>query len=127
MPRQTHAQKQVPAFPAALARFTLARQTNALSFTLTTRNSYLIRFSFLRAGASQRNLSRRTMQCFLQRHHDVGFDIISAFRHRLSLTKSAEGRAPATAPEKGFKEIAETGAAKFKLDATIFSGSLRTS
>ena len=122
MPRQTHAQKQVPAFPAALARFTLARQTNALSFTHTARNFYLIRFGFLRTSASQRNLSRRTMQRFLQRHHDIGFDIVPAFRRYLSLAKSAEGRAPATPTEKGFKEIAEPGAAKFKLDAAIFSG-----
>ena len=59
------------------------------------------------------------MQCFLQRHHDVGFDIASAFRHRFPLTKPAEGRATATATEKSFKEIAKTGATKFKLDAAI--------
>src|SRR5215470_6638921 len=62
------------------------------------------------------------MQCFLQCHHNIGFDIAATFRRLTALAKPAEGRTPAASAEKGFKEIAEPSAAKFKLDPAIFSG-----
>src|SRR6266480_1884113 len=120
VPRQSHPQKQIAAFSTALAGLTLARKANALSFAHTTRNFYLIRFRFFRTGAAQRNLSRRTMQRFLQRDHDVGFDIAPALRHGTALSETAEGRPTTTAPEECFEKIAEPGPAELKFDTTVF-------
>src|SRR5436189_5557985 len=61
------------------------------------------------------------MQCFLERDHDVGFDIMAAFRHGIALSEPSEGRSPAATTEKGFKEITETGAAKFKFDTAVLT------
>ena len=61
------------------------------------------------------------MQRFLQRDHDIGFDIMAAFRHGIALSEPSEGRSPAATTEKGFKEITETGAAKFKFDTAVLT------
>ena len=61
------------------------------------------------------------MQCFLQRHHDIGFDIVAAFRHGAALSEPSESRSTPATTKKGFKEIAETGAAKFKLDTAVLT------
>jgi len=60
------------------------------------------------------------MQRFLQRDHDVGFDIAPALRHGAALSEPAEGRPTTTAPEECFEKIAETGPAELKFDTTIF-------
>src|SRR4029453_12883214 len=59
------------------------------------------------------------MQRFLQRDHDVGFDIAPALRHGPALSEPAEGRPTTTAPEECFEKIAEPGAAEFKFDTTV--------
>src|SRR4026209_540180 len=61
------------------------------------------------------------MQCFLQRDHDIGFDVMAAFRHGVALSEPSEGRTTPATTEKGFKEIAQNGAAKFKLDTTVLT------
>jgi hypothetical protein len=80
MPRQPHAQKEVAAFPSALARFTLPRETNSLPFMNTARDFYLISFDFLRTAPPQRHLSRGTMERFFELNHDIGFHVVSARR-----------------------------------------------
>src|SRR2546430_6240528 len=60
------------------------------------------------------------MQRFLQRNHDVGFDIVPALRHGATLPESAEGRPAATATEECFEKIAESGAAELKFNTTVF-------
>src|SRR5438876_36963 len=60
------------------------------------------------------------MQRFLQRDHDVGFDIAPALRHGAALSEPAEGRPTTTAPEECLEKIAEPGPAELKFDTTIF-------
>src|SRR6202030_1256285 len=83
------------------------------------RNSYLVGFNLVRTWAAQRNRPRRSVQRFLERHQNVGLDICSAFRCRFASTKSSERRPSASAAEERFKEIAEAGAAEFKLHAAV--------
>src|SRR5690348_9902227 len=61
------------------------------------------------------------MQRFLERDHDVRFDVRSALSRGFASAKSAEGRAAATASEKRFEEIAEAGSVEFKLNASVVS------
>ena len=60
------------------------------------------------------------MQCFLQRNHDVGFDIVPALRHGPALSEPAVGRPTTTASEECFEKIAEPGAAELKFDTPVF-------
>src|SRR5438874_1637314 len=60
------------------------------------------------------------MQRFLQRNHDVGFDIVPALRHGPTLPEPAEGRAATTATKECFEKIAEPGPAELKFDTTVF-------
>src|SRR5690349_20686489 len=61
------------------------------------------------------------MQCFLQRDHNIGFDIVAAFRHGIALSEPSEGRSTTATTEKSFKEITKSGAAKFKLDTAVLT------
>src|SRR5205085_9776197 len=56
------------------------------------------------------------MQRFLQRHQNIGFHISAAFRGCFASAESTESRTAATAAEKRFKKIAESGPVEFKLD-----------
>ena len=47
MSRQTHAQKEIAAFAAAGARFTLTAQTDSLSFVNAARNLNLVILHFV--------------------------------------------------------------------------------
>src|SRR5437660_7377876 len=60
------------------------------------------------------------MQRFLQRDHDVGFDIASALRHGAALSEPAEGRPTTTSSEECLEKIAEPGPAELKFDTTVF-------
>src|SRR5205823_10538524 len=60
------------------------------------------------------------MQRFLQRDHDVGFDIAPALGHGPTLPEPAEGRPATTPTEECFEKIAEPGAAELKFDTTVF-------
>jgi len=117
MPSQAHPQKQVAAFPAAHARFSLAGQPDALTFVNAARDFDLVIFHFVRAGASQRNCSRRSVQRFFERDHDVRFHIAAALSGRLASAESTERRSSPAAAEKCLEEIAEAGAAEFKFNA----------
>ena len=67
----------------------------------------------------QAKLSASNRERFLQRDHDVGFDI--AVRARRSPVRwpnsAAKGRLAASAAEKRLEEIAEPGAAEFEFNA----------
>src|SRR5712692_6075839 len=119
MPSQAHPQKQVATFPAARARFPLAGQPDALTFVNAARDFDLVIFYFVRAGATQRNRSCRSVQRFFERDHDVRFHIAAALRRRLASAESAERRSSPAAAEKCFEEIAEAGTAEFKLDTAV--------
>src|SRR5438270_5417655 len=121
MPSQAHPQKQVAAFPAAHARFSLAGQPDALTFVNAARDFDLVIFHFVRAGASQRNCSRRSVQRFFERDHDVRFHIAAALSGRLASAESTERRSSPAAAEKCLEEIAEAGAAEFKLDTSVIA------
>src|SRR5437762_9642879 len=112
---EAHPQKKVATLSAAGAGFALAGQANALSFVNAARNFDLIIFDFVRPGAAQRNRAGRSVQRFLERDHNVCFNIRSALNGCSSSTKSAESRAAAAAAEKRFEEIAESRPTKFKL------------
>src|SRR5439155_6967659 len=105
MPGQAHTQKKIAAFSAAHARFALTAQTDSLSFVNASWNLYLVIFHFVRAGSTQRDCSRRSMQRFFQRNHDVGFDVGPALRRGLTSAESAESRTAAAAAEERFEEI----------------------
>src|SRR5437764_3994484 len=64
------------------------------------------------------------MQCFLQRHQNIGFHISAAFRGCFAAAESTESRTATTAAEKRFKEIAESGPVEFKLDAAAIAARL---
>src|SRR6266581_2621579 len=121
MSRQTNTQKQIATFPSARSRFPLAGQADALSFMNTTRDFHLIIFHFVRAGATQRNRSCRSMQRFLECDHDVRFDVTPAFRCRLTSSEAAKSRSTAASAEKCFEKIAEPGSAKFELHPVVAS------
>ncbi len=72
------------------------------------------------SSAAERDLPFRTGECFFQRHHDVGLDVLAALGRHRSPAKTgapAKSRFAATAAKKLLEEIAEPGAAKFKLHA----------
>ena len=52
MPRETHPQKQIAAFPAVRSGFALASEANALSFVDAARNLHLIALNFDRRAAA---------------------------------------------------------------------------
>src|SRR6266704_1156270 len=106
--RQAHPQKKVATFSAAGAGFSLAGEADSLTFMNAARNFDLIIFDFVGASATQRNRARRSVQRFFKRDQNVGFDIGSAFGRCFAPAESAESRAPASAAEKRFEEIAET-------------------
>src|SRR6266446_4205723 len=61
------------------------------------------------------------MERFLERNHNVSFNIVTALRRRRSAPESSSpkcGVSAATA-KKRFEEVAETGAVKFKFNTTI--------
>src|SRR5207244_11373440 len=94
---EAHAQKKVATLSAAGTGFALAGEANALPFVNAARNSDLISFDFVRAGAAQRNRAGRSVQRFLKRDHNVSFDIRSALAGCFSCPESAASR-PAAAP-----------------------------
>src|SRR6184192_2298257 len=112
---EAHPQKKVATLSAAGTGFALAGEANALSFVNAARNFDLIIFDFVGPGAAQRNRAGRSVQRFLERDHNVCFNIRSALDGCSSSTKSAESRAAAAAAEKRFEEIAESRPTKFKL------------
>ena len=116
---QADAQKEITTFAAPCSCFALAGQPDALSLVHATRDLDLIIFNFVRTGTAQRNSSGRAVESFFQRDHDIGFHIAAALRSCLTSTESAESGSPATTTEKSLKEIAESRAAKFKLDTTV--------
>ena len=61
------------------------------------------------------------MQRFLERNHDVGFDVAAAFGapRPLSKTAAAEATLPAAASEKLLEEIAESSSTEFEFDPAI--------
>ena len=63
------------------------------------------------------------MKRFLERDHDVRFDIASSFGAPLSLTKriSSAEACLSSAPEKRLEEIAETRSAEFEVDAAAIA------
>src|SRR5436190_4673681 len=119
MPREADAQKKIAAFSAARACFALAREPNALTFVHAARNFDLISFRFIGASAPQRHLALRTIERFLERDHDIGFDILAAFRRGRTPaeTTAAKRRFTATAAKECFEKIAKPGPAELKLDA----------
>ena len=126
MPRESHPQKKVAAFPTARARFALAGQADALAFVHATRDFDLVGFHFLGTAAPQRDLAGGTVQRFFQRDHDVGLDILPAFRRRRTPAEAAaERRLAASAAEERFEKIAEPGPAEFKLHAAAVAAADR--
>ena len=119
MPRKTNSQEQIAAFSTAFSCFALARETDSLPFAHTARNLDLVGFDFLRPCSPQRNSASRSVQCLLQRHHDVGLDIVSAFCSGRPLAKAAESGTPAAAAKESFEKVAETGPAELELDPAI--------
>src|SRR5437773_3368463 len=113
--REPHPQKKIATLSAACTGFALTGEANPLTFVNAARNFHLIIFDFVGASATQRNRAGRSVQRFFKRDQNVGFDIGSAFGRCFAPAESAESRAPAPAAEKRFEEIAETGAAEFKL------------
>src|SRR5262249_11404381 len=105
---QSNPKKKVAAFSSTRARFTLTAQTDALAFADAARNRDLILFLFVRTGASQRHRSRRAVQRFLERDHNVGFYIGAAFGCRSAPAESAERRTAAPTTKKRFEKIAES-------------------
>ena len=71
----------------------------------------------------------RSVQRFFERNHDVRLDIAASRRARLpakSPSTASEGRLPASSAKKRFEEIAETGAVKFKFDAPVAAGTIKS-
>src|SRR5437764_983116 len=60
------------------------------------------------------------MQRFLQRNHDIGFDIVPALRRGSALPKPAEGRPTTTPTEECLEKIAEASATELKFDTAVF-------
>jgi len=121
---EAHPQKKVATLSAAGAGFALAGEANALSFVNAARNFDLIIFDFVGPGAAQRNRAGRSVQRFLERDHNVCFNIRSALGGCFASTKSAESRAAASAAEKRFEEIAESGAAELELNSAAVTAPL---
>ena len=121
MPRQSHPQKQIAAFSAARPGLALTGQPNALPFVHAFRNFYLIRFDLVRIAPAQRNGPFRSMERFLERDHDVGFDVAAPLRPSRPLSKTAAAKTtlPASAAKKRLEEIAESGSAEFEFNAAI--------
>src|ERR1700720_2817807 len=115
---EAHPQKKVATLSAAGAGFALAGEANALPFVNTARNLDLIIFNFVGAGAAQRNRAGRSVQRFLQRDHNVSFDIRSA------LGEPAESRPAPPAAEKSLEEIAKSGAAELELNSAAVTAPL---
>jgi hypothetical protein len=121
MAREADSQEKVTLFSTAHAGFALTRETNALTFVNASGNFHLISLDFVRVAPTQRNLSRRTTKRFLERDHDVRFDILPALDRSRSLTESAESRLAAAGPKERFEEVAESRAAKLELDSTAIA------
>ena len=64
------------------------------------------------------------MQRFFEGHKNIGFDIRAAFSSCFAPAESAESGTSASTAEKCFEEIAEAGAAEFKLHAAAISAVL---
>src|SRR2546421_6688199 len=67
------------------------------------------------------------MQRFLERNHDVRFDIAAALSTRGTLTEPAKRRSSPAAAEERFEEIAEARATEFKFNATVVAAPLTKS
>jgi hypothetical protein len=67
------------------------------------------------------------MQRFLERDHNVGFDIGPALSRGLTPAKFSERRAAVAAAKNRLEEIAETSAAELKLDPAILAAPLMKS
>src|SRR4029077_1716865 len=97
MSGQAHTQKEIAPLAAAYAGFALSRQPNSLPFVNTSRNFNLIAFDFIGSAAPERHCPGRSLECFLQRDHDIGLDVAATFGCGFTAAKAAEGRASATA------------------------------
>ena len=122
MSRQAHAQKKVAALAPARSRFALAGQTDALALTDAARDFDLVGFDLFGATATQRNLAGGSLERFFQCDHEVGLDVLPAFRRCGATAKTAaERRLAPPSTEERFEEIAKASSTELELYAAVAS------